>query len=77
MTHRRPVPARPPDPRVGEVLDRLAASGMRRTSARQAILEAFFAAETHVTAEDIALEVHRRFPSVESIDWSTSRSATV
>jgi Fur family ferric uptake transcriptional regulator len=65
MTNRRPAPARPPDPRVGEVLDRLAASGMRRTSARQAILEAFFAAETHVTAEDIAVEVHRRFPSVD------------
>src|SRR6266700_7906295 len=65
MTHRRPAPARPPDPRVGDVLDRLAARGMRRTSARQAILEAFFAAETHVTAEDIAAEVHRRFPSVD------------
>ena len=65
MTQRRLAPARPPDPRVGEVLDRLAASGMRRTSARQAILEAFFAADSHVTAEDIALEVHRRFPSVD------------
>ena len=62
----RPAPTtRPPDPRVGQILERLAASGMRRTSARQAILEAFFAAETHVTAEDIAVEVHRRFPSVD------------
>jgi len=54
-----------PDARVAAILDRLAANGMRRTSARQAILEAFFAAESHVTAEDIAAEVHRRFPSVD------------
>ena len=53
------------DARVTEILDRLTANGLRRTSARQAILEAFFAAETHVTAEDIAAEVHRRFPSVD------------
>jgi Fe2+ or Zn2+ uptake regulation protein len=53
------------DTRVTQILDRLTANGMRRTSARQAILEAFFAAKTHVTAEDIAAEVHRRFPSVD------------
>jgi len=50
---------------VAAILDQLSARGMRRTSARQAILEAFFAAESHVTAEDIAAEVHRRFPSVD------------
>jgi Fe2+ or Zn2+ uptake regulation protein len=54
-----------PDARVAAILDQFAANGMRRTSARQAILEAFFAAESHVTAEDIAAEVHRRFPSVD------------
>jgi Fur family transcriptional regulator, ferric uptake regulator len=54
-----------PDARVAAILDQLSARGMRRTSARQAILEAFFAAESHVTAEDIAAEVHRRFPSVD------------
>jgi Fur family ferric uptake transcriptional regulator len=54
-----------PDARVAAILDLLAARGMRRTSARQAILEAFFAADSHVTAEDIAAEVHRRFPSVD------------
>jgi Fe2+ or Zn2+ uptake regulation protein len=54
-----------PDARVAAILDRLAANGMRRTSARQAILEAFFAADSHVTAEDIAVAVHRRFPSVD------------
>src|SRR3981189_3277363 len=54
-----------PDARVAAILDQLAAHGVRRTAARQAILEAFFAAESHVTAEDIAAEVHRRFPSVD------------
>lgn len=53
------------DSRVTDILDQLSAKGMRRTSARQAILEAFFAAETHVTAEDIAAEVQRHFPSVD------------
>ena len=53
------------DARVAEVLDLLSSRGMRRTSARQAILEAIFASDAHVTAEDIAAEVHRRFPSVD------------
>ena len=48
-----------PDARVAAVLDQLSARGMRRTSARQAILEAFFAAESHVTAEDIAENLDR------------------
>lgn len=51
--------------RVGEILDQLSARGMRRTSARQAILEALLGSQEHVTAEDIAAEVNRRFPSVD------------
>src|SRR5579863_10459474 len=51
--------------RVGEILDLLAARGMRRTSARQSILEALLGSENHVTAEGIATEVNRRFPSVD------------
>ncbi|HEU5003045.1 MAG TPA: transcriptional repressor [Actinomycetota bacterium] len=58
-------PEHPAPHRVGEILDQLAARGMRRTSARQAILEALVGSEDHVTAEDIATEVHRRFPSVD------------
>lgn len=54
-----------PTERVAEILDLLSANGMRRTSARQAILEALLSAEDHVTAEDIADDVHRRFPSVD------------
>lgn len=51
--------------RVAEILDLLSANGMRRTSARQAILEALLGAQGHVTAEDIAGDVQRRFPSVD------------
>src|SRR5947209_19717486 len=54
-----------PDARVAAILDQLAANGLRRTSARQAILEAFLAAQSHVTAEDTAAGVHRRFPSLD------------
>jgi Fe2+ or Zn2+ uptake regulation protein len=38
---------------------------MRRTAARQAILEALFATGGHVTAEDLAARVQRRFPTVD------------
>ena len=51
--------------RVGAILDLLAARGMRRTSARQAILEALLGSADHITAEGIAAEVNRRFPSVD------------
>ena len=53
------------DPRVDEILALLSARGMRRTSARKAILEALLGPHSHLTAEDIAAEVRRRFPSVD------------
>lgn len=61
----RQAPSPSTDARVTQILDQLAARGMRRTSARQAILEALLGAEVHVTAEDIATEVNLRFPSVD------------
>jgi Fur family transcriptional regulator, ferric uptake regulator len=51
--------------RVRDTLALLAERGMRRTAARQAILEELFAAEGHVTAETLAVAVRRRFPSVD------------
>jgi Fur family ferric uptake transcriptional regulator len=51
--------------RVGEILDLLSSKGMRRTSARKAILETLLGSQSHLTAEDIAEEVRRRFPSVD------------
>jgi len=47
-----------------EVLGALAASGRRRTSARQVIVEAVLAAKGHVTADELASDIHRRFPSI-------------
>ena len=58
-------PAGPPA-EVVAILDRLAARGLRRTSARQAILEALFASEGHVTAEALSVAVRHRFPSVNA-----------
>jgi Fur family ferric uptake transcriptional regulator len=55
-----------PSPDVTAVLDRLAERGMRRTSPRQAILEALFAWKGHVTAEELSTHVQRRFPSVNA-----------
>lgn len=55
----------PADPRVGEILDLLSSKGMRKTSARRAILEALLGDQSHPTAEDIAAEVRSRFPSVD------------
>jgi Fur family ferric uptake transcriptional regulator len=58
--------ADPGDPRVAEILDLLSARGMRRTSARKAILETLLGPHSHhLTAEDIAAEVRARFPSVD------------
>ena len=45
-------------------MERFVAAGGRRTAARQAIVEAVLAADGHVTAEDVAGAVRRRFPSV-------------
>jgi Fe2+ or Zn2+ uptake regulation protein len=49
---------------VQEIVDRLAASGGRRTSARYAIVERLVAAKGHVTADELADDVQARFPSV-------------
>jgi Fur family ferric uptake transcriptional regulator len=51
--------------RVDEILDLLSSKGLRRTSARKAILEALLGSQSHLTAEDIAGEVRGRFPSVD------------
>jgi len=55
--------ARPPVD-VDSILELLSEGGGRRTAARQAIVEAIVAAGNHVTADDIARRVQRRFPSV-------------
>jgi Fur family ferric uptake transcriptional regulator len=51
--------------RVTAVLDQLSERGMRRTAARQTILEVLFSTSDHLTAEDLAARVQRRFPSVD------------
>jgi Fur family transcriptional regulator, ferric uptake regulator len=51
--------------RVSAVLDALSERGMRRTAARQTILEELFSTSDHLTAEDLAARVQRRFPSVD------------
>lgn len=49
---------------VESILELLSDGGGRRTAARQAIVEAILAAGSHVTADEIARRVQRRFPSV-------------
>jgi Fur family ferric uptake transcriptional regulator len=49
---------------VEQVMAKLAAAGGRRTASRQAIVEAISEAGSHLTADEIAQRVHRRFPSV-------------
>jgi Fur family ferric uptake transcriptional regulator len=50
--------------RVDEILEQLADAGRRRTAPRQAIVECVVSASGHVTADEVAAEVQRRFPSV-------------
>ncbi|HYZ93764.1 MAG TPA: transcriptional repressor [Actinomycetota bacterium] len=54
----------PTRPQIDGILGRLAANGGRRTAARQAIVEAVFASGSHLTADEIARRVQKRFPSV-------------
>jgi Fur family ferric uptake transcriptional regulator len=51
--------------KAAQILDLLAESGMRRTAARQCILEMLFSAQGHVTAEGLAAEVQKTHPSVD------------
>lgn len=50
--------------RVEEILDQLTAGPRRRTASRRAIVEALVEAGDHVTADDLAERVQRRFPSI-------------
>lgn len=58
---KRPAPG---TPKTQRILDTFVAAGGRRTMARQAIVEALVASGSHVTADDVARLVRRRFPSV-------------
>jgi Fur family transcriptional regulator, ferric uptake regulator len=49
---------------VETILKRLAAAGRRRSAPRQAIVEMLVGAKGHVTADELAEDVQRRFPSV-------------
>jgi Fe2+ or Zn2+ uptake regulation protein len=49
---------------VQAIMDRLASAGGRRTASRQAIIEVIVEAGSHLTADEIAAQVHERFPSV-------------
>ena len=46
------------------ILAQLAAAGRRRTAPRQAIVETLLQAKGHVTADEVAKAVQKRFPSV-------------
>lgn len=50
--------------RVDAILDLLSEAGRRRTAPRQAIVECIVRTNAHVTADEVAAEVQRRFPSV-------------
>lgn len=52
------------DPQVERLLDRLAQNGGRRTPGRRAIIEAFVAAGTHVTAEELTALVQHTAPDL-------------
>lgn len=52
------------DESVEEILDRLRSRGLRRTPGRRAVIEALKAAESHLTAEEIAVQVHARHPDL-------------
>ncbi len=53
-----------PHDEVDSVLERMAGRGMRRTAPRQAILEALLSSGGHVSADELAETVQRRFHSV-------------
>jgi Fur family transcriptional regulator, ferric uptake regulator len=49
---------------VEAIVDKLVANGGRRTASRYAIVERLVRAKGHVTADEIADDVRRRFPTV-------------
>ena len=51
--------------RVQQILDRIVASGGRRTMSRQAVIEVVVGCHGHITADAIAQEVQKSFPSVD------------
>jgi Fe2+ or Zn2+ uptake regulation protein len=50
--------------RLEEILEALSTAGRRRTAARHVIVETLLDARDHLTAEELAERVQRRFPSV-------------
>ncbi len=50
--------------RTEEILEALSAAGGRRTAARQVIVETLLDARDHLTADELAVRVQRKFPSV-------------
>jgi Fur family ferric uptake transcriptional regulator len=60
--HTHPDPERPS---IDELLDRVRASGGRITTARRAVLRSLLdAGDEHLTAEEVAEQVHRSTPEV-------------
>jgi Fur family ferric uptake transcriptional regulator len=51
--------------RVQEILDRIVASGGRRTMSRQAVIEVIVDCHGHISADAIAQVVQKSFPSVD------------
>lgn len=51
--------------RVEQILDRIVANGGRRTMSRQAVIQVVVDCHGHITADAIAQEVQKDFPSVD------------
>ncbi|MEX2587673.1 MAG: transcriptional repressor [Actinomycetota bacterium] len=50
---------------VDQIMDRLVASGKRRTMSRQAVIKVIVDYHGHVSADDIATQVQKDFPSLD------------
>jgi Fur family ferric uptake transcriptional regulator len=53
------------DTRVQGILDRIVASGGRRTMSRQAVIQVLVGCHGHISADAIAHQVQQEFPSVD------------
>ena len=51
--------------RVQQILDRIVASGGRRTMSRQAVIQVIVGCHGHISADEIAQQVQKSFPSVD------------